>query len=1079
MHGWRKGLVEELQSYAEVYGRPAMSLPGLLDVELVLTLLHDYLPDIAPADAWVALNGHPFPALTQLPIETRRAIAITRLRVPGLLGRTSWERALIEYNALPSPYPLYELVDAGIILLSTSLLPDRLQVMRGALVTAPAWVERSYRPAPAGVARFTIGAEVHEVEIPSLALSQERQALTALPQRRPPQVFTIDLDELATTAAWMERIVPEDWVGRISRLRFHLIDQHGLNEARRYTIAGLAHLLGMVGSGKTSLFIVLAVHLARQGRRVALVQNDVARIMDLVAIFGRFSRVDPTISATPNIGRSQRIIHLDRLTEALAQEHGVRLVHDHPGFADISTLCPLDGLRRDVDPIPSGEEPCTRLYRTDSGRDVSYDCPFLMRCPTHTATRRLMKASIWLTTPAGLVAASPNEAILGSRMRAIDLIMAHTDVLLIDEADLVQIQLDEQFAQTEVLVGRSDSWLDSLPTQVSRQVYRSGRALIGRRVALDRWLNAHTNVQRAIDRLYGLLRDREDTRLWLMRDYFSADRLFKLVREEIRQQGWDTVVFDQACEAFQNAALGSTPAKPTRSSMPIQWELALFTELISGNEAGSMPQLAVWFAETYRCDPRQRSVETICHHLRITLLVGVLDHALQDMIDRWPDAAQHLELNRGSGGLFFGPAEHLARMLPEPPMGAVIGFQYWDPEGRGNGELRFFRVRAVGRALLAHIHNALAIIDEVAGPAVILASATSWAPGSWRYDLAIAPDAILRPQVHLHGTEESNVRIFCELSPITDPDSPDRPLRVSGAPPHERLRALRAMVSDLARVRVHRKKSPFDEELEVLPDHRQRIMLVVGSYEEAAEVAITLRQIMTTRGQSEDVVALARQEGPSQITRSLLSRLPALSQSRFLVVPLLAIERGYNIMVDSEAAFGSVYFLTRPLPRPGDPYTAIQRLNHWATETVPGMDKLPLGEAGRQLRAAATRRWSQELRTGGESYATAGNWRDPLIWTQLVVVWQCIGRLIRGGVDARVHFVDAAWAPVSTGLDTRSGNIVDTADTSMLVGFSTVLEAVLADRDPRIASIAEMLYGPFARGLRSVKQLRCANIFEG
>lgn len=43
--------------------------------------------------------------------------------------------------------------------------------------------------------------------------------------------------------------------------------------------SGMLHLIGMVGSGKSSLFTVLAVYLARRGQRVVIVQGDVASLL--------------------------------------------------------------------------------------------------------------------------------------------------------------------------------------------------------------------------------------------------------------------------------------------------------------------------------------------------------------------------------------------------------------------------------------------------------------------------------------------------------------------------------------------------------------------------------------------------------------------------------------------------------------------------------------------------------------------------------------------------------------------------------------------------------------------------------
>lgn len=53
--------------------------------------------------------------------------------------------------------------------------------------------------------------------------------------------------------------------------------------------------------------------------------------------------------------------------------------------------------------------------------------------------------------------------------------MRAADLVLVDEADLVQIQFDDRFAQVEVLVGKDNSWLDRLAMQVARRVISTAR----------------------------------------------------------------------------------------------------------------------------------------------------------------------------------------------------------------------------------------------------------------------------------------------------------------------------------------------------------------------------------------------------------------------------------------------------------------------------------------------------------------------------------------------------------------------------------------------------------------------------
>ncbi len=117
------------------------------------------------------------------------------------------------------------------------------------------------------------------------------------------------------------------------------------------------------------------------------------------------------------------------------------------------------------------------------------------------------------------------------------------------------------------------------------------------------------------------------------------------------------------------------------------------------------------------------------------------------------------------------------------------------------------------------------------------------------------------------------------------------------------------------------------------------------------------------------------------------------------------------------------------------------------------------------LRSEADARW-RDVSPAGDRQGTYRGMeeaeRSGLLWTQLVLIWQCIGRLLRGGVPARVHFVDAKWAEVRTGL---MPGPEETEASSMLVGFARLLREAMADPDPAHAAVARALYGSFAQAL--------------
>jgi hypothetical protein len=462
-------------------------------------------------------------------------------------------------------------------------------------------------------------------------------------------------------------------------------------------------------------------------------------------------------------------------------------------------------------------------------------------------------------------------------------------------------------------------------------------------------------------------------------------------------------------------------------------------------------------------------VDQLADMLLIALVVAVLDHSLQEVVWDWGVAAAYLDLDRGRGGLFYEPSDSLLRLVPETAMGGIIGFQYKDT---GDGQLSFFRLKGLGRHLLYHLHDALEASTGQRGPHVLLTSGTSWAPGSWRYDLHLDPTMLLLP--HWPKQFEGSTVPSMVYEPIPDPNRPGEWLTVSGIEdPEERLRRLRAMVHRLAEPGALDGQSMLDRELADIAasaPHRQLILLVVGSYDEAAAVGDVLAGIRTDRGATE-VLTMVREGGEDpnyatpdgRVTRSLLKDIPGMSGSRFLVAPLEAIERGHNIVVGQEAAIGAVYFLVRRMLRPGEFHEALQQVNAWTLRALPSFDAPEATLAGAALRRTAHRAWDRALDRDYRFADVAVD--DALAWTLLVPIWQTIGRALRGGVGARIHFVDAAWAPQS------ARGKYDTPQTSMILRFADLLAVAVADPDPARRAVAEALYGQAAKAFAAVEHV--------
>ncbi|WP_433686499.1 hypothetical protein ACQP0I_20055 [Micromonospora carbonacea] len=434
-------------------------------------------------------------------------------------------------------------------------------------------------------------------------------------------------------------------------------------------------------------------------------------------------------------------------------------------------------------------------------------------------------------------------------------------------------------------------------------------------------------------------------------------------------------------------------------------------------------------------------------------------------------------------------------------MGNVVGFQFLvsgrDTGGVRSGELRYFRCLGVGRELLRAMPS-IAEVDSHPPTNVLLMSGSSWAGVSSRYHLPVQVGVILKPKreaqtppgTAARGIEETEMRVeFLSVG--------GTPLRVSGTQPGEREATLRQMARLLGES-VDRPVSRLEEELLTLPEGRRRILLLVGSYEETAYVADTLHtlserwrgkvlRLVPDDAETSDTSPEGDDRHAGILRRGDVDNL-AETAADVLVAPLLAVERGHNILSRNVsvaagsqdkrvAAIGTVYFLIRPNPRPDDIALAIHAVNDWIVRAVDSgqfekwvRDEGSIGGAAREVRRLSRSKWYSVLARSLAWTRLRDEDRDSVTWDLLVLMWQVIGRLVRGDVPARVVFVDAAFVPNLA--DERA--VSDTRETSLLHSVLHVLRPyfeVGSDKSEHDRYIVDALYRPLWLALdRCVRQ---------
>lgn len=126
-------------------------------------------------------------------------------------------------------------------------------------------------------------------------------------------------------------------------------------------------------------------------------------------------------------------------------------------------------------------------------------CPLYSCCPLHQAQRDLVEASIWIATPASLVYTGVDAPLDVQRVRFLEMAYRRSDLVIIDEADQVQVQLDAIFNPSQTLIGR-DGWLSALQQRVPEQLNLQRRAPLAQE-SVGLWMQGHLNAQAASYRI--------------------------------------------------------------------------------------------------------------------------------------------------------------------------------------------------------------------------------------------------------------------------------------------------------------------------------------------------------------------------------------------------------------------------------------------------------------------------------------------------------------------------------------------------------------------------------------------------
>lgn len=1034
----------------------------LFEFEAVLHLAERLIESAAQRpveDCWTLVSGYCITGLNDS-AEARQMCLSLRRRLSHLDSPAAWNTRCNWYKSVPDSLRLYEVSELG----SGKWTPKLKHYFsdfhaRQAVyqeLCQPHHESDDHQPlawASAGTYYFKVQRDKGEVlESVTLTPAMAEKAATPTPKRPLPTrterlPLTVTLTDLLHTAHGLDQreaelgLKSKRWAERIENLMLSTVHpEGGYQPSEALTLDGMFHLVGMLGAGKSSLIWVLTVHLAQQGYHVSVVMTTIVETLR----FAQWLRLMGVRSA-PVLGRN-RADHARKYgmaeAESLSEERLFIPDTVHPPAVDwLVAPCALSGALHD--PIPHGKEPCDSLKQTVDKQEKTFRCPLKPVCPVHRAGRDAVGAQVWVMNPQSFLYSTAPNGLGEQTVRLLEAAYRLSDVLIVDEADSVQVRWDTTFAPSTPMVGSDNAFLDWLREQLTihskgRKRSRAGQATFNRLSNLEDQANILAN------HAYRLLEKHKGVKAWVEgRQHTPSSLSYRLAEWLIKAFIKPT---DKAEQKTQTDALNAE-IQPILKGDKRDPDHALtgWIDRLLANPSGDKTltkQLKQWLTTRFNLRAGHDKLGKAVHRLDMALTLAALIRHFNHISSHsaWIDQ----ELGRFGGGDFL-PSETVRALIPAPPLDNPLGMRLVAEGKTDSGAFYLNQSRGIGRWLLLNLSCLYQDQRGWVGPHVLLTSATSWLPGSTQFNLNRTPDAILKPAA------PAAPEITLTYRPVMNHD---KPILISGGGSDgKKHNNLRAMVKGLAES-TSEEPSLIQKELdhwaERDPQAPRRVLLVVGSYAQSKVVLEALEAIPAFKGRALRLVAddeTINDDDPYLHTRKVESLRD--HSAEVLIAPLMAIQRGFNILDEQDQALlGSVFFLVRPYPPPDDLGQHILAVNDWLMQRLEPdgrtlYESKTLGTL-RSVRKDAMGQWRRRLQTRTFSGMDADIY-DTFLRDHFVPIWQTIGRLIRGGKDTHAFFVDGAFAPSE-------------GERHLLRDWHTMLKDLRANPDPTTAALTSALY---------------------
>lgn len=1011
--------LETIKRSLRNYIPTSVNLDDFIKAEMTLALLEKCKPEGDPTKAYLLL--HNYSLLGEVVCdETAFLLQKAHRLLHSCSSKMNWAKVLENYRNAQSEFCLYiftEKIEKGSKVLkfarNTELAvePDRADVYFEYIRKHKE--EKHFGYAKGGEYSYSIKDKISstvysaDVKIPD----RTPQMPISPPPKKTRKKISVSTAELLASAAEMAEKKPDDYCYSILKSNtLKAVTEGNVKSANMLEIDKITNLVGMVGSGKSTLMKVLSYHLAKADKKVVLVLDTVSSVLEMCSYLSQFG-----VSVSPVIGRSGREKYIDQV--AKAQEK--YLQNEYSKY--LTAPCIIDGMAKNKSDKSSapmfGNEPCRSLMKNKK----HYNCPYMDICPAVRMYRDVYTSNVIVTTVQGLAAIR----LLGDNKLFLEYVLEQADLVVFDECDKVQKTLDEFFTPSASF----DKFRQNAAALCSEAMNKETEALDGMEKnesgyirKLMRSLGVCMAVREAINAYGGTWRT-------ILSRTFSAEILYQAICRENQK---NKHISDKSLEHMRRVTIGLDHDKDIEHILKFalsEDDIKIFSSDISD-----------WLTDN-SCKPDK----TFSDHIKLYLVVAAFDNYIREISDSYLFLPYERKTQQELTDFLSTRFTAQQKILPSSAMGNLFGMKN-DPQ-KG---LILYRQYAFGRALMDRMPW-LRLTEEgqPAGPNVLLLSGSSWADGRLQYHVNV-------PVKYLLEAEEWKRRKIAESKMIDLGTA----IRVSGSGSEEREENLTEVIKKIM--------GTIEAELR----SEGKLLMIVNSYSEAQTAANYLNRLLLNGKKAACMSREADEFDENMILRSEIADFSDHSAD-IMVAPAQAIERGYNIVdKDGHSAFGSVFFLVRPMEVPDEISSKCTKLNGYIERHCVLSGKENAFDRAAKLRSEATRQWSLMERQGKMQLSSL----DPVMKLDVtaslfVLILQIFGRLCRITDESkpapRVYFADGAFR--------RSEK--NTAGYDLLNELIDYLDSMIDNKET--GKIAETLYQPFYEAFKKgVEKNEFADIFD-